>query len=144
MLWRRDGKWIAYVGSIAVGGATEGVYVQPVPATGATYQISERKQGQMPVWSRDGREIVFIPGGGLLASVRFETSEGFTFSKPVQLRRGFTENLGPVFERNYDITRDGKFIGFIAPGQNSTAVPVGQLNVVLNWFTELKTKVPAN
>jgi hypothetical protein len=96
------------------------------------------------VWSLDGREIIFIPGGGSLAAVRLEAGPGFTFSKPVQLRRGFTENLGPVFERNYDVTRDGKFIGFVAPGQNPTAVIAGQINVVLNWFQELQTKVPIN
>ena len=139
-----DGKWLAYTGSLAIGGQTEGVFVQPVPATGATYQISERKQGQMPVWSRDGREVIFIPGGGLLAAVRIEPGAALTFSKPIPLRRGFTENLGPVYERNYDVTPDGKFIGFVAPGQTDNFSPTGQINVVLNWFQKLSAKVPVS
>jgi serine/threonine-protein kinase len=139
-----DGRWIAYVGSSSIGGATAGVYVQPVPATGATYQISERNTGQMPVWSADGREIIFIPGGGSLASVRVEMRAGFSFGKPTPLRRGFTENLGPVFERNYDVMPDGRFVGFAAPGQNQIATLAGQINVVLNWHEELNRLVPTD
>jgi hypothetical protein len=58
------------------------------------------------------------------------------------LRRAFTENLAPTYERNYDVTPDGRFVGFVATGQGQAVVPTGQMHVVLNWFEELKAKVP--
>jgi hypothetical protein len=51
---------------------------------------------------------------------------------------------GP-YERPYDISRDGqRFLGLIDAAQvqaDGTAAP--QIQVVLNWFEELKAKVPA-
>ena len=53
---------------------------------------------------------------------------------------------GPTFERNNDITRDGKqFLGVVAAGQAATAsgaAAAPQIQVVLNWFEELKARVP--
>jgi Tol biopolymer transport system component len=137
-----DGKWMVYVASDIEAAATRGIFVQPLPPSGATYQVSERSAGQQPVWSSDGRDIFFIPGGGQLAAVRIGAGPGFTFSKPIDLRRAFTENLAPAYERNYDVTRDGRFIGFVAAEQGDEAVPSGQIKVVLNWFEELKARVP--
>jgi hypothetical protein len=39
---------------------------------------------------------------------------------------------------------NGKFIGLAEPGQTGTAGALGQLeiHVVLNWFEELKQRVP--
>jgi hypothetical protein len=40
------------------------------------------------------------------------------------------------------MTRDGKFIGLILPGDTSGGISFSQINVVLNWFDELKARVP--
>ena len=47
--------------------------------------------------------------------------------------------------RPYDVTRDGKrFIGMVAAGQTPSGARVApKIEVVLNWFEELKAKVPA-
>ena len=61
---------------------------------------------------------------------------------PVQ--RLFVER-GPAFERNNDITLDGKrFLAVVAAGQNAAAgaSATPQIQVVLNWFEELKARVP--
>jgi dipeptidyl aminopeptidase/acylaminoacyl peptidase len=137
-----DGKWIVYVASDIETASGRGIFVQPVPPTGATYQVSERSAGQQPVWSADGTEIFLVPGGGQLAAVRVGPGPGFTFSTPTQLRRAFTENLAPSYERSYDVTPDGRFVGFVAAGQGQAVVPAGQLYVVLNWVEELKRLVP--
>jgi len=55
------------------------------------------------------------------------------------------QQRGEMFERNNDITRDGKqFLGVVAAGSaaasGATAAP--QIQVVLNWFEELKARVP--
>jgi len=51
---------------------------------------------------------------------------------------------GPGFERNNDITHDGKrFLGVVAAGQIASGTPAApQIQVVLNWFEELKARVP--
>ena len=72
------------------------------------------------------------------------TRPTFTFGNPMPVPRLFVEH-GPLFERNNDITLDGKrFLGVVAAGQTSSGAPAApQIQVVLNWFEELKAKAPA-
>ena len=141
-----DGRWVAYYSS-ETGGST--VYVQPFPATGAKYQIS-KESAHHPLWSRDGKELLYIPGAsvqgtaGRFVVVNVATQPSFTFGNPVPLARGFLER-GPGTERTYDITPDGKrFVGVVAAGQNQSGAPATpQIQVVLNWFEELKQRVPS-
>ena len=72
------------------------------------------------------------------------TQPTFTFGNPVPVLRPFVER-GPQFERNNDVTLDGKrFLGVVAAGQHtaSGAPAAPQIEVVLNWFEELKARVP--
>lgn len=50
----------------------------------------------------------------------------------------------PAFERLYDISRDGQhFLGFVDAAQTqSGASATQQIHVILNWFEELKARVP--
>jgi hypothetical protein len=52
---------------------------------------------------------------------------------------------GPNVERELDMTPEGKqFVAVTAAGTpQSTVAPLSQLQVVLNWFTELQQRVPA-
>ena len=65
-------------------------------------------------------------------------------SVPVSLpinAAGLTE-ADPNSARAHDIMPDGRFIGvFGAPGEN-VVFGVAQINIVLNWFEELKERVP--
>ena len=138
-----DGRWVAYASR--EGRTSSAVYVQPFPATGARYQISKNADdGHHPVWSPDGIELVFTPGGGpRLDAVRVTTQPSFTFSEATPVPRPF-QNLSPFFERPYDISRDGqRFLGLIDAAQTQAGAPAApQIQVVLNWFEELKAKVP--
>jgi len=139
-----DGRWVAYqryntnTGSLGANG----IFVQPAPPTGATHQISA--QGQQPVWSPNGREVFFTFGGGQLAAVSIGSGSAFSFGQLLQLRRGFSEYLAPVYSTNYDVTPEGKFVGFVTPEQGPGGFAAGQINIVLNWFEELKRLVPTN
>src|SRR5262245_25884770 len=53
-----DERWLAYVSDET--GRFE-VYVQPLPPTGAKFQIT-KEGGEHPVWSPDGRELVYNRG----------------------------------------------------------------------------------
>jgi Tol biopolymer transport system component len=140
-----DGRWVAY--SAGKPGAFAGsLFVQPFPTTGATYPIS-KGSGFHPTWFPDGKGLFYFAGGGggQFFAVSVTTRPTFTFGNPVPLPRPFVMR-GPGFERNYDITRDGKrFLGVVAAGQStaSGAPAAPQIQVVLNWTEELKRLVPS-
>jgi Tol biopolymer transport system component len=138
-----DGRWVAY--TVSQLGAFVSLFVQPFPTTGAKYQIS--KFGAHPTWSPDGKELFYSAGGagGTFAAVSVTTRPTFTFGNPVSGPRLFVDR-GAGFERNNDITLDGKrFLGVVAAGQNALAgAPAApQIQVVINWFEDLKARVPA-
>ena len=130
-----DGRWIAY----QAGGAGEGeatTFVEPFPPTGAKHQIA---RGGRAVWSRDGK-LYFVPGPAQLESVTITTTPAFTFTPPVTVPRRF--GLAPPgTARTFDLLPDGRIVGVNAAGEaggSSTA----RIQVVQNWFEELKAKVP--
>ena len=142
-----DGRWIAYGASIP-GTADFDVFVQPFPATGTIHQIAF---GAHPMWSPDGSGLFYLrPGQYASVSV---TMAPFTFGTPMAAPWPFVDQ-GPGWERNSDITRDGKrFIGLIDTTQKSPmeayaayteagASSASQIHIVLNWFDELKRLVP--
>ena len=139
-----DGRWVAY--SATVPGPPGGsLFVQPFPATGATYPIS-KGTGSHPVWSPDGKELFYFTGGGRFGqavAVSVRTQPTFTFGNPVPGPSGFF-GRGLSGERNYDITRDGKrFLGVVPAGQSASGAPAApQIQVVLNWFEELRRLAP--
>ena len=138
-----DGRWVAYA-SRETGKPRFAVYVQPFPATGEVQQISREDDGHHPLWSRDGREILYIPGPNLFSVVTVATQPSFAFGLPKAIAGGFLDTL-PSLPRGYDMTADGKRIIAVVPsGQGTTGTSsVPQAQVVLNWFEELKQRVPA-
>jgi hypothetical protein len=65
-----------------------------------------------------------------------------TWGSPTLLIQGIP--LGGT-QRNYDVLADGKqFVGLtVAAGYTpGTAASIRQIDVVLNWFTELQQRVP--
>jgi Tol biopolymer transport system component/predicted Ser/Thr protein kinase len=61
-----DGRWMAYQSGPA--SPTTDVYVRPFPGPGGNWQISEGG-GSFPVWSRDGRELLYgTPDGHIMAA----------------------------------------------------------------------------
>ena len=131
-----DGRWVAYqTGEVGMG---EGVtYVQPFPPTGAKYQIA---QGGRPLWSRDGRELFFVPAPAQFMAVTINASPTFTFTNPVSVPRGFGVAI-PASPRTFDMMADGRFVG-VAPQQGQSGSGPAQIRVVLGWTEELKRLVP--
>ena len=108
--------------------------------------VSKNEDGRHhPVWSPDGKELFFTPGpGSRLHVVSISTQPAFSFGEAVVLPRPFA-NTGPEVERPYDVSRDGqRFLGVIDAAQSapSGATQAPQIQVVLNWFEELKRRVP--
>jgi serine/threonine protein kinase/Tol biopolymer transport system component len=137
-----DGRWVAYAmyeSSIAVDNPSgnTGIFVEPFPSTGAKYRISSR--GLQPLWSPDGKQLFYSAGSLFVVTVT--TARGFEFSSPVQMPRRF-QLSGPSSARAYDIMPDGqRLLGIVPSGQGQAGVSA-QIQVVLNWFEELKRQVP--
>jgi serine/threonine protein kinase/Tol biopolymer transport system component len=131
-----DGHWLAYVSDAS--GRNE-VYVQPYPGPGGKWEIST-EGGTEPVWNPNGRELFYRSGDKMMAA-EIATQPSFSAGKPKVLFAGQYQpspNITPT--ANYDIAPDGqRFLMLKLAGQDQAAT---QINVVLNWFEELKQKVP--
>ena len=59
--------------------------MQPFPPSGAIYQAPKVLIDLHPVWSPDGRELMYIPAlaSAQLATVRVAARDGLTFGVPV-------------------------------------------------------------
>jgi Tol biopolymer transport system component len=125
-----DGRWIAYASDES--GRYE-IYVQPYPGPGGKWQIST-DGGTEPVWARNGE--LFYRNGDKMMAVETNTKSNFSADKPKLLfeRHYATYNTMPA----YDVTPDGqRFLLAKTGGQTPE-----EINVVLNWFEELKQKLP--
>jgi serine/threonine-protein kinase len=131
-----DGQWIAYSSNEE---SNFSVYVQPYPPTGAKYKISTKGGGDSPLWSHDGKQLVFSSGTGL-KFVDVQTKPGFSSGEPKPLPITIENTQG----RPYDVTQDGKtFLVMQRPAETGSSEKAGlQINVVLNWFRELQERVP--
>ena len=135
-----DGRWFAYEGGDS-GSAK--IYVQPFPPSGAKYEISEGDGDARPLWSPDGKELFYLQNAGQLRLVAVEvrTQPSVAFGKATPLP---IEGIVARGQRSYDITPDGKqFLVMIPPSEaGSVDTTTFQINVVLNWFDDLKQRAP--
>ena len=130
-----DGHWLAYISDES--GRYE-VYVQPYPGPGGKWQIST-EGGTEPMWNPNGRELFYRSGDKMMA-VDIATQPGFVAGRPRKLFEGRSKPMVPT--RDYDVSPDGQRFLMLKPSESADAAPT-QINVVLNWFEELKRKVPA-
>ena len=129
-----DGRWLAYVSNES--GRNE-IYVQPYPGPGGKWQIST-ESGREPVWNRNGREVFYRSGDKMMA-VEITTQPSFIMGKPRMLFEGRYRPT-PATSPNYDVSPDGQRFLMLKPVEQEQAAPT-QINVVLNWFEELKRRM---
>jgi Tol biopolymer transport system component len=129
-----DGRFIAYASNES--GPFE-IYVRPYPGPGGKWQISI-DGGTEPVWNPKGRELFYRAGNKMMV-VDVTTQGAFAAGKPKMLFEG-PYVLSPRTSQDYDVSQDGqRFLMLKATEQGQGP---SQINVVLNWFEELKQKVP--
>ena len=130
-----DGRWLAYMSDES--GRYE-IYVQPYPGPGGKWQIST-EGGTEPVWNPNGRELFYRSGDKMMA-VDIATQPGFRCGQaPDALRGAVPAGSGP--DRQLRCLPDGQRFLMLKASEQAAAAPT-QINVVLNWFEELKQKVP--
>jgi serine/threonine-protein kinase len=135
-----DGRWVAY--SRTERGKTT-IYVQPFPATGDVHQlVANASLPHHPRWSPDGTELFYNPRPGGHEVVRITTQPTFSFGNPEAVPKVF-QGGPPDSRTSYDITPDGRFVGLVSAGQTEHVLgSLNEMHVVLNWFEELKARVP--
>jgi serine/threonine-protein kinase len=134
-----DGRWVVYESNFS--GRWE-VYVQPFPLTGAMHQISSGG-GHYPLWSPDGKQLFYanddVGGTSQIISVDVQTQPTFAAVKTTPLPvKGILSNQA---RGGFDITPDGKYFVVLLPPSPGKA-PIAQINITLNWFDQLKQRVP--
>jgi Tol biopolymer transport system component/predicted Ser/Thr protein kinase len=130
-----DGCWLAYVSNES--GRYE-IYVQPYPGPGGKRQIST-DGGTEPAWNRNGRELFYRSGNKMMV-VDIATQPIFAAGKPRMLFEGPYVTTAATIP-TYDVSPDGQRFLMLKPIEQAQAAPT-QINVVLNWFEELKRRVP--
>ena len=126
-----DGKWIAYQAPVS---SRQEIYVAPFPGPGAKRQVST-EGGQEPLWSRDGREL-FFQSGAKLMSVTVTPGAAFAASVPRVVHEGrFVGSING--NTSWTMTPDGARFLRIQRVEPERAIT--HLELVLNWFAELKT-----
>jgi hypothetical protein len=101
------------------------------------WQISS-DGGIGPVWAPRGQELFYRNSDAMMV-VDIKTEPTFTAGSPVVLFTGRYTIFGGFV--NYDISPDGQRFLMIKVVEEEEG-PQGQINVVLNWFEELKRLVP--
>ena len=121
-----DAKAVVYTSSVT--GAYHN-FLQPVPPTGAQFQVSDRLGGEEPRWRPDGSGVYFRSGSRImLADVTLEPQLGV--SRPRVFYTGVFEN---VSGRSFDIHPDGERALVIQSEDLATSV-----RLVTNWFAEVE------
>ena len=134
-----DGRWIAFTSNRS--GQSE-VYVKAYPGPGGIVPISS-DGGTQPMWAHSGKELFYRIGDKMMA-VSLRTEPTFEAETPTVLFEG-TYSYGRL-ERTpqYDVSPDGQRFVMVKASSDAEETPLTQINVVLNWFEELKRLVPTD
>jgi serine/threonine-protein kinase len=136
-----DGRWMAYQSNES--GRFE-VYVRPFPDVNkGKWQVS-MSGGDLPLWAPGGKELFYRNGDSVMA-VAVQTEPTFKPGKTETLFRGPYVQRSSMNAHPWDISPDGKrFLMMKEAGATpSAAEGPRKINIVLNWFEELKQRVPA-
>jgi hypothetical protein len=76
-----------------------------------------------------------------MMAVEITTKPSFSPGTPKILFEGQYQTLPTISTPNYDVSPDGQRFLMLKPTEQEQATTT-QINVVLNWFEELKQKVP--
>jgi eukaryotic-like serine/threonine-protein kinase len=128
-----DGQWLAYVSNES---GREEIHVRRFPDSGAKWQIST-DSGYAPVWSRDGQELFYRSADKtMVVDVRTRPAFG---SPRVLFEARYPRSTTGV--SGYDVFPDGR--RFLRPQQLEPEQAATQVNVVINWFEDVKRRASA-
>jgi eukaryotic-like serine/threonine-protein kinase len=133
-----DGRWLAY--SSLESGQIE-LYVRPFPGPGGKVPISTTG-GTHPLWSRNGHELFYkdrYTSKLMVVSYRV-TGDSFVPGEPTVWSEKPALDLGELC--SYDVDPDGRVAVILYPDGTAHQKPATSLTILLNFFDELKRRVP--
>jgi serine/threonine-protein kinase len=127
-----NGRYFAY--QAAGSDARFAVYVRGYPdASRGPWRISTGG-GDAPVWAHSGRELFYLDESNTLMAAPVDTSgPQFSVGRPAKVFD--TKYWGNFY--SYDVTPEGRFLMLKDVGQSQASIVV-----VLNWFEELRQRLP--
>src|SRR5262249_9661789 len=128
--------WLAYAESTTGDARRAEIFVTPYPGPGGHVQIST-DGGIEPRWRSDGRELFYRSGNKVMAGDVELGSEVRAGAAKMLFESSYYGNGATA--QGFDVAPDGKRFLMIKSG--SSALP-NQLTFVVNWFEELKARVP--
>ncbi len=131
-----DGRAVAYVSDET---GRDEVYVRPFGREGDAAPVST-EGGNAPRWSPDGRAIFYRRGDAFLAASVTSVGGTLTVGDSKKLFEARAAPGRSTIQAGYSVSPDGRRLLVLL--LDPRAIPT-QINVVLNWFEELKAKVPA-
>jgi serine/threonine-protein kinase len=135
-----DQRYVAYQSNES---GREEIYVRPFPKVNdGRWQVST-DGGTRPVWARNGRELFYVDLANMLTAVPVQTS-GPTFAagNPAKLFEAMS-TTSLTAPRDYDVSPDGRRFLMIKEGAAADRIATSAgMVAVLNWFEELKQRVP--
>jgi len=140
-----DGRWLTYHAlppNASPVTTASGVYVEPFPATGARYQAPKQERDFHPLWSPDGKALIYVPSvsSRRLAITRVSFGSGVAFGDPELIPFNLAGGHLSDRSRAFDVLPDGRLVGLMPPG--STTGFLSEIRYVVNWFEELQKLVP--
>lgn len=141
-----DGRWVAYQSQET--GENFEVHVRPFPGPGSRQTVSGPDGGCGPVWSQDGREIMYLAGAdsdNRILAVDVSPGPPLRFTNP---HVAFAFPFAPVSAatvvrlRVFALAPDGRRLVTVRPDPRP-AGEIHSLTLIRNWAEEVKAKVPA-
>jgi hypothetical protein len=133
--------WLAY--TLRTSG-TANIWVEPFPATGANrYQVTTIN-GHHPVWLPRGEGLSFRVGNSEQVVVPITVAPSFSIGNQIPVVGGGLPLIGVGVSRPYDVTRDGRRFVVVAPAfrGGTGVVSIPEIEIIVNWFEDLKRRVP--
>jgi serine/threonine protein kinase len=96
--------------------------------------------GDVPEWSRNGKELFYIgPGQRLMVASYTVSGDSLNASIPRLWSPG---QVAPLANGTFSLHPDGKRVAVLDAANSSEAAPIKNVSFILNFFDELRRKVP--
>jgi Tol biopolymer transport system component len=129
--WSPSGRYFVYQSN---QDGIEEIYIRPFPEADTTRERVSISGGRSPVWNRDGATIYYASDKGIMGVSFTEGADpgAFTLGRPTLVLEMTGVNV-------FDVSPDEEM--FVV-NRNPIETFATEINIVLNWFEELKQKVP--
>ena len=129
-----NGKWLALE-------SNGQVFVTPFPNVSDGLWPITSSGGTDVRWAPSGREIFYQDSQGRIVAVEVETESNFVVGRADILVDG-PDNPSEGLGQNYDVDTDAERFLMVKEMSETDDGSSASITVVLNWFEELKARVP--